>query len=166
MMLPDVVLWQPEIPANTGNIIRLAANTGFGLHLVAPLGFEMDDRRLRRAGLDYHEWARLRVHENWPELLRAMPRRRRIMLSSHGRCNYFSLSLRRDDLLVFGPETRGLPQEMLAGGDIVARLPMQPQSRSLNLANAVAVCVFEAWRQLGFEGALADAASKECSATR
>jgi tRNA (cytidine/uridine-2'-O-)-methyltransferase len=151
----DVVLFQPEIPPNTGNIIRLCANTGFHLHLIAPLGFELDERRLRRAGLDYREWARVSVHENLDAYLERTPHRRLLAFSTGGRCGYAEHRYRLGDALLFGPETRGLPGEVLNRGDIGKRIriPMVAASRSLNLSNAVAVVCYEAWRQHGFAGA-------------
>lgn len=151
----DVVLYQPEIPPNTGNLIRLCANTGFHLHLIEPLGFELDDRRLRRAGLDYHEWAAVRVHRDWPAYLEAASPRRVFAVSTRGRTGYHEPSYRAGDALVFGPETRGLPGAMLEALPEVQRLriPMREDSRSLNLSNACAVLVYEAWRQLDFAGA-------------
>jgi len=151
----DVVLYEPEIAPNTGNLIRLCANTGFRLHLIEPLGFELDDKRLRRAGLDYHEWARVAVHADWPGFLEAVAPVRLLAVSTRGRTGYHEPSYREGDALVFGPETRGLPQAMLdalpAGQRL--RIPMLAESRSLNLSNACAVVVYEAWRQLGFPGA-------------
>ena len=150
----DVVLYQPEIPPNTGNVIRLCANTGCALHLIEPLGFALDDARLRRAGLDYHEWARLHT---WPDLagyLGEHPGQRVFALSTRGATRYDRATFRAGDALLFGPETRGLPQELLDAlpRERVLRLPMRHGSRSMNLSNSVAVVVFEAWRQLGFEG--------------
>jgi tRNA (cytidine/uridine-2'-O-)-methyltransferase len=149
-----VILYQPEIPPNTGNIIRLCANTGCGLHLVEPLGFALDDARLRRAGLDYHEWARLRVHASLDGCLAALAPDRLFAVSTRGTVRYDSVRYRAGDALLFGPETRGLPAEVLESvpPERRLRLPMRPGQRSLNLSNAVAVLVFEAWRQLGFEG--------------
>ncbi|MBE0489332.1 MAG: tRNA (uridine(34)/cytosine(34)/5-carboxymethylaminomethyluridine(34)-2'-O)-methyltransferase TrmL [Halomonas sp.] len=151
----DVVLYQPEIPPNTGNLIRLCANTGFRLHLIEPLGFVLDDRRLRRAGLDYHEWAAVGVHRDWKAYLEAAVPERVFAVSTRGRAGYHEPSYRQGDALVFGPETRGLPQAMLDALPETQRLriPMREESRSLNLSNACAVLVFEAWRQLGFAGA-------------
>lgn len=150
----DVVLFQPEIPGNTGNIIRLCANTGARLHLVHPLGFELDDSKLRRAGLDYHEWASLQVHDDWAALRQALAGRRLFACTTKGSRPAFAVDFRVDDVLVFGPETRGLPAEILDGfdADHRLRLPMRPESRSLNLSNSVAVMVYEAWRQSGFAG--------------
>lgn len=150
----DIVLYQPEIPPNTGNIIRLSANTGCRLHLVKPLGFSLDDKQLQRAGLDYHEYATLETHENWESCLEQFSGRRIFALTTKGSTRCSEVAFQRDDVFVFGPETRGLPLEILeqldAGRRI--RLPMRAESRSLNLSNAVAVVVFEAWRQIGFEG--------------
>ncbi|MHB1592331.1 MAG: tRNA (uridine(34)/cytosine(34)/5-carboxymethylaminomethyluridine(34)-2'-O)-methyltransferase TrmL [Sulfuricella sp.] len=150
----DIILYQPEIPPNTGNIIRLSANTGCRLHLVKPLGFSLDDKQLQRAGLDYHEYATVKTHENWEECLEQFSGRRLFALTTKGRTGYSEVAFQRDDVFVFGPETRGLPVEILAQLDKNRRirLPMRPTSRSLNLSNAVAVVVFEAWRQIGFEG--------------
>jgi len=150
----EIVLFQPEIPPNTGNVIRLCANTGCALHLIEPLGFALDDARLRRAGLDYHEWTRLRT---WPDLagyLGEHPGQRVFALSTRGATRYDRATFRAGDALLFGPETRGLPQELLDAlpRERVLRLPMRHGSRSMNLSNSVAVVVFEAWRQLGFEG--------------
>lgn len=151
-----IVLFQPEIPPNTGNVIRLCANTGATLHLVRPLGFALEDSRLRRAGLDYREWARVRVHDNLQALLDAVQPERLFALSTKGRHCYGDVMYRPGDAFLFGPETRGLPQEVLSSlpAEQVLRLPMVPESRSLNLSNTVAVVVYEAWRQLGFPGAL------------
>ncbi|WP_104203072.1 tRNA (uridine(34)/cytosine(34)/5-carboxymethylaminomethyluridine(34)-2'-O)-methyltransferase TrmL [Billgrantia saliphila] len=152
----DVVLFEPEIPPNTGNLIRLCANSGFRLHLIEPLGFMLDDKRLRRAGLDYHEWAAVSVHRDWPAFVEAVQPMRLFAISTRGRTGYHEPSYRPGDALVFGPETRGLPQAML---DMLPpeqrlRIPMLPGSRSLNLSNACAILVYEAWRQLGFAGAM------------
>ncbi len=154
----DVVLYQPEIPPNTGNIIRLCANTGFALHLIAPLGFDMQHKGLRRAGLDYHELARVRVHESLECYLNGARFPRLLAFSTRGARDYASIEYRRGDALLFGPETRGLPKLVL---DRVApaeraRIPMQAGNRSLNLSNAVAVVCYEAWRQHGFVRHLAD----------
>lgn len=148
----DVVLYQPEIPGNTGNIIRLCANTGARLHLVRPLGFDLDDSKLKRAGLDYHEWADLRVHDDWASLCQSLAGRRIFACTTKGSQSAFAVSFQADDVLVFGPETRGLPADILAGFDPERRLrlPMRAESRSLNLSNSVAVMVYEAWRQSGF----------------
>lgn len=150
-----VVLYQPEIPPNTGNVIRLCANSGAELHLIRPLGFSLDDAQLRRAGLDYHEYTRLQVHDSLDGLSAARPGARWLALSTRGRVRYDRVAYRPDDLLLFGPETRGLPQEVLESLPEEQRLylPQQTGVRSLNLSNAVAVTVYEAWRQLGFAGA-------------
>ena len=150
-----VVLVEPQIPPNTGNVIRLCANTGARLHLVEPLGFTLDDARLRRAGLDYHEWADVQVHETWIEAVRDIPVDRRFGLSTRATRRCHDCSFRDGDALIFGAETHGLSESIRAqlGNNQLLRLPMRPQSRSLNLANAVAICVFEAWRQIGFAGA-------------
>lgn len=149
-----VVLYQPEIPPNTGNIIRLCSNTGAQLHLVKPLGFQLDDRQLRRAGLDYHEYAALRVHEDWSACRSALAGVRVLAFSTRGGRRYDVVDYAPGDAFAFGPETRGLPEELLAGFEPEqrVRLPMRPGNRSLNLSNAVAVVVYEAWRQLGFAG--------------
>ncbi len=150
-----VVLFQPEIPPNTGNIIRLCANTGAELHLVEPLGFNIDDKGLRRAGLDYHEYARVVRHADWAACRQALAGRRLFAMTTKGQANPFSTTLDENDVFVFGRETSGLPPEILAefAPEQRLRLPMQPDQRSLNLSNAAAVTVFEAWRQTGFKGA-------------
>jgi tRNA (cytidine/uridine-2'-O-)-methyltransferase len=152
----QVVLYQPEIPPNTGNIIRLCANCGATLHLVHPLGFALDDRRLRRAGLDYAEWARIRQYQSLEALYAELGEVRCFAFSTRGTRFYHRVRYRPGDALIFGPETRGLPESLL--GHLPAerrlRIPMQPGGRSLNLSNAVAVAVFEAWRQLNFSGAV------------
>jgi tRNA (cytidine/uridine-2'-O-)-methyltransferase len=151
-----IVLVHPEIPPNTGNVIRLAANTGSRLHLVAPLGFTMDDRQLRRAGLDYHELSHIEVHTDWLACLRALGDRRRFAFSTHGTRNYAAIEFRVGDAFVFGAETKGLAQDLLEEfpAQTRLRLPMLAGNRSLNLSNAVAVVVFEAWRQIGFLGSV------------
>jgi tRNA (cytidine/uridine-2'-O-)-methyltransferase len=150
-----VVLYQPEIPPNTGNVIRLCANTGTTLHLIHPLGFAMENRLLRRAGLDYREWARVQEHRSWQDFLAAARPARVLAFSTRGERLYTHPEYRPGDALLFGPETRGLPREMLARlpPEQVLRIPMVPGSRSLNLSNAVAVAVYEAWGQNGFAGA-------------
>jgi tRNA (cytidine/uridine-2'-O-)-methyltransferase len=152
-----IVLYQPEIPPNTGNIIRLCANTGACLHLVRPLGFSLDHAQLRRAGLDYHEYAKLRVYDSLEQLRAERPQARWLALSTRGTVRYDTLRYTPDDLLLFGPETRGLPPEVLESIPPEQRLvlPQQPGVRSLNLSNAVAVTAYEAWRQLGFPGSAA-----------
>ncbi len=149
-----VVLYQPEIPPNTGNIIRLCANTGFYLHLIEPLGFDMDDKRLRRAGLDYREWQRVETHGDWRQFTDRVQPQTVYGLSTRGTRPYSEVRFQPGDALVFGPETRGLPEQFRRdlGHDCTLRIPMRPQSRSMNLSNAVAVIVYDAWRQLGFAG--------------
>jgi len=151
----DVLLYQPEIAPNTGNVIRLCANTGARLHLVRPLGFELDDARLRRAGLDYHEYAHLTVHDSLAAALAGFDPARVFAFSTRARTRFDAMSYREGDALLFGPESRGLPDEVLDAipGPQRLRLPMRAGQRSLNLSNAVAVAVFEAWRQQGFAGA-------------
>ena len=154
----NIVLVHPEIPPNTGNVIRLAANTGCALHLVEPLGFSMEDKHMRRAGLDYHEYAEMQVHDSWAEFrTRCKPDPARMFaLTTRGRRRVFDQTFQRDDWLVFGNESAGLPESIRQdiGESHWLRLPMRPDNRSLNLSNAVAVTVFEAWRQTGFEGAV------------
>lgn len=149
-----VVLYQPEIPPNTGNIIRLCANTGSRLHLVGPLGFTLDDRRLRRAGLDYHEFAEVMHYPALADFLERVAPQRLFALSTRGSRRLDRVAYRPGDAFLFGPETRGLPAEVLASVPEAhrLRLPMRPGQRSLNLSNAVAVTVFEAWRQQDFAG--------------
>lgn len=151
----DVILHEPEIPPNTGNIIRLCANTGSRLHLVEPLGFELDEPRLRRAGLDYHEFASVRCHESLDACLRALGRPRVYAFSSHAARRYSEARFAAGDALLFGSETRGLGETILASVPQQRRLtlPMLAGNRSLNLSNAVAVVIYEAWRQNGFTGA-------------
>ena len=151
-----VILYQPEIPPNAGNIIRLCANTGSQLHLIRPLGFELDDRQLRRAGLDYHEYATLRVHDDLASCLQELPHTRLFAFTTKGNRHYHQVSYQEGDALLFGPESRGLPPDILQkfSPEQLLRLPMLPHNRSLNLSNTVAVAVFEAWRQCGFEKAV------------
>jgi tRNA (cytidine/uridine-2'-O-)-methyltransferase len=150
----DVLLYQPEIPPNTGNVIRLCANTGARLHLIAPLGFDLDDRQLRRAGLDYHEYADLQVHDSLDAALAVIAPPRLFALSTRNSVRYDTVRYAPDDAFLFGPETRGLPDAVSAALPEAQRLrlPMRPHNRSLNLSNAVAVVVYEAWRQCGFAG--------------
>ena len=147
----DVILYQPEIPPNTGNIIRLCANTGARLHLVKPLGFSLEDKQLLRAGLDYHEFATITVHEGWAECEEHFKGRRLFAVSTKGTQRYDQVEYTSDDVFVFGPESRGLPAEILGGvaTQQCIRVPMVPGNRSLNLSNAVAVVIYEAWRQAG-----------------
>ena len=149
-----VILFEPEIPPNTGNIIRLCANTGARLHLVKPLGFELDDKHLRRAGLDYHEYAQLQVHDSLEQALSVIAPARLFAFSTRSQQRYDQVAYGDGDAFLFGPESRGLPQaviDALPAGQRL-RLPMRPGNRSLNLSNAVAVTMFEAWRQHGFAG--------------
>ncbi|WP_049620758.1 tRNA (cytidine(34)-2'-O)-methyltransferase [Frateuria defendens] len=150
-----VILFRPEIPPNTGNVIRLCANTGAALHLVRPLGFALDDARLRRAGLDYHEFARVAVHDTLDACLGALGRPRVFAFSTRGTARHVDVRYADGDALLFGCETAGLPTEVLEAipPPQRLRLPMRAGSRSLNLSNSVAVAVYEAWRQLGFDGA-------------
>ena len=150
----SVILYEPEIPPNTGNIIRLCANTGAALHLVEPLGFELDEPRLKRAGLDYREFANVQTHASLEACLAALGQPRLFAMSTRNSTRYDEVSYRVGDALLFGPETRGLPQavlDALPDGQRL-RLPMREGNRSLNLSNSAAVVVYEAWRQLGFEG--------------
>ncbi|MGI9260766.1 MAG: tRNA (cytidine(34)-2'-O)-methyltransferase [Woeseiaceae bacterium] len=150
----SLILYEPEIPPNTGNIIRLCANTGTKLHLVKPLGFELDEPRLKRAGLDYREFAHVAVHDNLPACLHALQNPRVFALSTRGETDFSTPCFTDNDAFLFGPETRGLPQQILDSlppGQTL-RLPMLQESRSLNLSNAAAVMVYEAWRQLDFAG--------------
>jgi len=149
-----VILFQPEIPPNAGNSIRLTANTGTKLHLVKPLGFNLEDRQLARAGLDYHDLARVSVHENWEDCLAGLKDSRLFYVSTRGETRFDAPCFRPGDAFVFGPESRGLPPEMLqaAAPGHCLRLPLVAGNRSLNLSNAVAVMVFEAWRQNGYAG--------------
>ncbi|MGI9233091.1 MAG: tRNA (cytidine(34)-2'-O)-methyltransferase [Woeseiaceae bacterium] len=150
----SLILYEPEIPPNTGNIIRLCANTGVQLHLVEPLGFELDEPRLKRAGLDYREFASVMTHASLADCLAALTQPRVFTLSTRAGTRYDKPEFRKDDAFLLGPETRGLPQEVLESvpPDRRLRLPMREQSRSLNLSNAAAIVVYEGWRQLGFAG--------------
>jgi len=152
----NVVLFQPEIPPNTGNVMRLCANTGARLHLIEPLGFELDDAKLRRAGLDYGDWSDVRVHRDLDAAVAAISETRWWALTTRGSRSFFDVSYGEDDALLFGPETRGLPADVLArfAPERRLRIPMRAGSRSLNLSNSVAVVVYEAWRQLGYRGAV------------
>ena len=151
----DIVLVHPEIPPNAGNVIRLAANTGARLHLVEPLGFSMDDKQLKRAGLDYHEMANVSVHAGWEPCRTSLAGKRMFAVSTRGTKNYVEPRYKVDDVFVFGAETSGLSDSILNSfaPEMRLRLPMRSGNRSLNLSNAVAVVVFEAWRQLDFAGA-------------
>ncbi len=150
----DIVLYEPEIPPNTGNIIRLCANTGFFLHLIHPLGFELDDKRAKRAGLDYHELAQMKDHPTLQDYLKARTPPRIFGITTKGQKGYHEVLFQPGDALLFGPETRGLPKSILESlpPDHRLRIPMKPDSRSMNLSNAVAVLVYEAWRQMKFPG--------------
>jgi len=150
-----VVLYQPEIPPNTGNIIRLCANSGSSLHLVHPLGFSLDEKSLRRAGMDYRELANIREYTSMQAYLEQQDGSRLFACSTRGQQDYSKVAYRPGDALLFGPETRGLPQEMLDAlpAEQLIRIPMCPDNRSLNLSNAVAIILYEAWRQQGFAGA-------------
>jgi len=147
-----IVLFEPEIPPNTGNIMRLAANTGFQLHLIEPLGFELDDKQLRRAGLDYREWAETSLHGSYQEFINSRKFNNLYAFSTKASKTYSEASFGPEDALLFGPESRGLPMEILESldGDHKLRIPMMTTSRSLNLSNTVAIAVYEAWRQQGF----------------
>ncbi|WP_124552295.1 tRNA (uridine(34)/cytosine(34)/5-carboxymethylaminomethyluridine(34)-2'-O)-methyltransferase TrmL [Methylophilus methylotrophus] len=149
-----IVLFEPEIPPNTGNIIRLCANAGAKLHLVKPLGFELSDKHLKRAGLDYHEYAELTVYENWAECQQSLQGKRMFALTTKGSTRHTDLQFKDEDVFVFGPESRGLPEDIRASfaPEHRVRLPMLPHSRSLNLSNSAAILLYEAWRQTGFPG--------------
>lgn len=151
-----IVLFEPEIPANTGNIIRLCANTGAQLHLIKPFGFELDDKRLRRAGLDYHEWVSVKQHDSLEAFINTEHPKRLFALSTKGAVIVSDVKFQVGDVLLFGPETRGLPMDILKqlGSAHCLYLPMKAQSRSLNLSNTVAVVLYEAWRQIAYQGAL------------
>lgn len=152
----NIVLYEPEIPPNTGNIIRLCANTGCQLHLIKPLGFSLDDKRLRRAGLDYHEFASVKQYESYADYISQLQPRGLYACSTKGHCDYSKVHYQRGDTLLFGPETRGLPQDLRQNlrQEQVIRIPMLAESRSLNLSNAVSVILFEAWRQQSFAGSV------------
>jgi len=151
----NLVLYQPEIPPNTGNIIRLCANTGCRLHLIEPLGFDLGHSRLKRAGLDYHEFVGVELHGSYEDMLQSLDCPRVMAFSTKGKAAHASAAYEPDDVLLFGPETRGLPKEILDSlpAEQCLRVPMLPDQRSLNLSNAASVVVYEAWRQWGFAGA-------------
>ncbi len=149
----EIVLFEPEIPPNTGNIMRLCANTGCRLHLVRPLGFSLADKQLERAGMDYRSGIDYTLHDDWEHFRRALPARRLYAVTTQGAQHHDQERYQAGDIFVFGPETRGLPPHILAQSAAQLRLPMLPGSRSLNLANAVAIVIYEAWRQLNFAGA-------------
>lgn len=152
----NIVLFEPEIPPNTGNIIRLCANSGCQLHLIKPLGFEFDDKRLRRAGLDYHEWAKVRLYECLDDYYQSHPQSKTYALTTKASQCFSAVEFNEGDTVVFGPETRGLPdfERARIPRQQQLRIPMLENSRSLNLSNSVAVVVYEAWRQKGFPGSL------------
>lgn len=150
-----VALYQPEIPPNTGNIIRLCANAGVDLHLIHPLGFSPDDKQLQRAGLDYHIWTQINHYENFETFMSKNISRRIFACSTKGKVWYSEIHFAEDDIFLFGPETRGLPKNLIESmADKVIQIPMLPHSRSLNLSNSVAIVVYEAWRQFNFKGAI------------
>lgn len=148
----QICLFEPEIPPNTGNIIRLCANSGAKLHLIEPLGFAIEDKKLRRAGLDYHEFASIKIHQDYQHFLDEIGNSRIFACSTKGKTNYSDVAYQANDTLLFGPETRGLPTTILDSlpQEQIIRIPMLPDSRSLNLSNAVAIILYEAWHQLGF----------------
>lgn len=150
-----VVLYNPMIPPNTGNIIRLAANVGFHLHLIEPLGFELDEKPLRRAGLDYHDLGRVTRHKDYQTFLDQLQPKRIFAITTKGHTSYTNVEFHSDDVLLFGSETSGLPKTVMdsVGEENWLRIPMQPNNRSLNLSNSASIVVYEAWRQLGFDGA-------------
>jgi tRNA (cytidine/uridine-2'-O-)-methyltransferase len=152
MSLCNIVLFEPEIPPNTGNIIRLAANTGCQLHIIEPTGFDLDDKKLRRAGLDYGEWQDMQVYKNWDVFIEQTSPQRLFAISTKGKRYYHDIEFAENDYVVFGPETRGLPDQVLYDNRMTeqVRIPMTENSRSMNLSNSVAVIVYEAWRQQGF----------------
>lgn len=149
----NIVLFEPEIPPNTGNLIRLCANMGAQLHLIKPLGFELDDKRLRRAGLDYHQWAGVKIHQTYEDYLRLEKPKRLFACSTKGKTIYSDPEYQSGDSFLFGPESRGLPKPILDTfkTEQIIRIPMQDQSRSLNLSNSAAIIAYEAWRQLDFD---------------
>jgi len=152
----NIVLFEPEIPANTGNIIRLCANTGAQLHLIQPLGFLLDDKRLRRAGLDYHEWVNIHQYANLDDYFERANPKRLFAMTTKGSRRYSDVHYQPGDALIFGPESRGLPAQFLQEQSVENRvyLPMKPESRSLNLSNSVSIALYEAWRQINFDGAV------------
>jgi tRNA (cytidine/uridine-2'-O-)-methyltransferase len=154
--LLNIVLYEPEIPPNTGNIIRLCANTGCRLHLIEPLGFTLEDKQMRRAGLDYSEYATVTVHRDYQSFLEREKPQRLFGLTTKGNGQYHQVTYQNGDYLMFGPETRGLPPEIRQSlpPERCIRVPMRPESRSLNLSNTAALVVYEAWRQLGFDGSV------------
>ena len=151
-----IVLFEPEIPANTGNIIRLCANAGAQLHLIKPLGFQLDDKKLRRAGLDYHEWVAVKEHTSLHDFILAVKPERIFALTTKAKKIVSDVAFQDEDAFLFGPETRGIPANILSemGENRCLYLPMQSESRSLNLSNTVSIVLYEAWRQLSYAGAL------------
>ncbi len=149
----DLVLYEPEIPPNTGNIIRLCANTGFRLHIIEPMAFALEDKALRRAGLDYHEWATIQVHKNFAAFIGKVKPKRLLALTTKGQQCYSQHNYQIGDVLLLGPESRGLPASVRQQCTERLKMPMQANSRSLNLSNCAAIVTYEAWRQLGFAGA-------------
>ncbi len=149
----NIALFEPEIPPNTGNIIRLASNSGCQLHLIEPLGFDLDEKSLRRAGLDYHQYSSLQTYKSWPEFLSKREGGKIYAFSTKGKKSYTDINYGEGDYLLFGPETRGLPESVRISQDVdeVLTIPMQSSSRSLNLSNSAAIAVYEAWRQLNFQ---------------
>ena len=152
----NIVLYEPEIPPNTGNLIRLAANAGLNLHLIKPLGFDLDDKRMRRAGLDYHDYAALEVHDNWSAFVKKCGLNRAYGISTKGKRYYHQIQFLKGDFIIFGPESRGLPEKVRTdlSNERLLRIPMAKTSRSLNLSNAAAIVAYEAWRQNNFEGGI------------
>lgn len=152
----NIVLYEPEIPPNTGNIIRLCANTGMNLHLIEPIAFDLDDKKLRRAGLDYHEFSSVAVYPTLDDFLEKVTLKNIYAISTKGTRSYSDVEFCADDAVIFGPETRGLPQAVREqfGQNNCLRIPMLPDSRSLNLSNSAAIIVYEAWRQMGFQGSV------------
>lgn len=151
-----IVLYEPEIPPNTGNIIRLCSNVGAQLHLIKPLGFDLSEKKVRRAGLDYRDIVDVKIHENFASYLQQSNRDRLFACSTKGKATYVDVAFKQGDAFLFGPETRGLPLDILTQfpSQQILRLPMLPNNRSLNLSNAVSIFVYEAWRQTGFAGAI------------
>lgn len=156
MPICHIVLFEPEIPPNTGNVIRLAANTNCVLHIIEPTGFELDDKRLRRAGLDYGEWKDMKIHANWSAFIDSEAPKRLFAITTKGSCFHHEVNFAADDYVVFGPETRGLPDDVLNDTHMSerVRIPMTANSRSMNLSNSVSVIVYEAWRQQAFVGSV------------
>jgi tRNA (cytidine(34)-2'-O)-methyltransferase len=152
-----IALFEPEIPPNTGNIIRLCANAGAQLHLIEPLGFALEDKRLRRAGLDYHEFANMQIHADFTQFQQWQQQRRVFACTTKAKQHHHEVTYQDEDILLFGPESRGLPDQVLAqlSAEFKIRIPMLPDSRSLNLSNATGIILYQAWQQLGFPGALA-----------